>query len=99
MSSTRTVTWLAGNPGDGWYEMTAAWVELLDDGELRLQFAAGGGEENLTSVAAGRAEFGMSIDVVAAAAYNGGRHLSRAAGLRGPHLLRRYGDRRRRGSG
>jgi uncharacterized protein len=72
MSSTRAVTWLAGNPGDGWYEMTAAWVDLLDDGEPRLQFAAGGGEENLTSVAAGRAELGMSIDVVAAAAYNGG---------------------------
>lgn len=72
MNSTRTVTWLAGNPGDGWYEMTAAWVNLLGDGELRLQLAAGGGEENLTSVAAGRGELGMSIDIVAAAAYNGG---------------------------
>jgi TRAP transporter TAXI family solute receptor len=72
MSSTRTVTWLAGNPGDGWYEMTSAWVELLGDDEPRLQYAAGGGEENLTSVASGRGELGMSIDVVAAAAYNGG---------------------------
>jgi TRAP transporter TAXI family solute receptor len=72
MNSTRTATWLAGNPGDGWYEMTAAWVDLLGDGEVGLQFAAGGGEENLTSVAAGRGELGMSIDVVVAAAYNGG---------------------------
>jgi TRAP transporter TAXI family solute receptor len=72
MDAPSTVTWLAGNPGDGWFEMTAAWVDLLNDGELRLQFAAGGGEENLTSVAAGRGELGMSIDVVAAAAYNGG---------------------------
>lgn len=66
------VTWLAGNPGDGWYEMTAAWVDLLNDGELHFEFAAGGGEENLTSVAAGRGDLGLSIDVVAAAAYNGG---------------------------
>ncbi len=67
-----TFTWLAGNPGDGWYEMTAAWVDLLNDSGLRLEFAAGGGEENLTSVAAGNDKLGMSIDVVAAAAYNGG---------------------------
>jgi TRAP transporter TAXI family solute receptor len=72
MSSSGTVTWLAGNPGDGWYEMTAAWIDVLNDGELRLRIAAGGGEENLTSIAAGRAELGMSIDVVVAAAYNGG---------------------------
>lgn len=76
MSSPSTVTWLAGNPGDGWYELTAAWVDVLDDGGLHFEFAAGGGEENLTSVAAGRAELGMSIDVVAAAAYNGGSPFS-----------------------
>jgi uncharacterized protein len=72
MSSTGTVTWLAGNPGDGWYEMTAAWVDLLNDAGPRLEIAAGGGEENLTSIAAGRGELAMSIDVVVAAAYNGG---------------------------
>jgi len=70
MSST--VTWLAGNPGDGWYEMTEAWVGVLNGNGLRFEFAAGGGEENLTAVAAGRGDLGMSIDVVAAAAYNGG---------------------------
>ena len=67
-----TVTWPAGNPGDGWYEMTAAWVDLLNGGGVHFAFAAGGGEENLTSVAAGRGELGMSIEVVAAAAYNAG---------------------------
>jgi TRAP transporter TAXI family solute receptor len=67
-----SVTWLAGNPGDGWYELTEAWVDMLNDDGLRFEFAAGGGEENLTSVAAGRGDLGMSIDVVAAAAYNGG---------------------------
>jgi len=67
-----SVTWLAGNPGDGWYEMTEAWVDLLNDDGLRFEFAAGGGEENLTSVASGRGDLGMSIDVVTAAAYNGG---------------------------
>jgi len=67
-----TVTWLAGNPGDGWYEMTQAWVDVLNGNGLRFEFAAGGGEENLTSVAAGQGDLGMSIDVVASAAYNGG---------------------------
>ncbi|HWK28252.1 MAG TPA: TAXI family TRAP transporter solute-binding subunit [Solirubrobacter sp.] len=68
-----TVDWLAGNPGDGWYELTAAWVEVLNGGDgPRFAFAAGGGEENLTAVAAGRGDLGMSIDVVAAAAFNGG---------------------------
>jgi uncharacterized protein len=70
MSST--VTWLGGNPGDGWYELTEAWIDLLNDDGLRFELAAGGGEENLAAVVAGRGDLGMSIDVVAAAAYNGG---------------------------
>lgn len=73
-----SVTWLAGNPGDGWYEMTEAWVDVLNDDGLRFEFAAGGGEENLTSVVAGHGDLGMSIDVVAAAAYNGGAPFTQA---------------------
>lgn len=53
---TDTVTWLAGNPGDGWYEMTEAWVDLLNGNGLRFEFTAGGGEENLTSVATGQGD-------------------------------------------
>lgn len=53
---TDTVTWLAGNPGDGWYEMTEEWIDLLNGNGLRFEFTAGGGEENLTSVATGQGD-------------------------------------------
>jgi uncharacterized protein len=67
------LTWLAGNPGDGWYEMTGRWVELLNRnfGSLTLCVEAGGGEQNLLSIADGHGHLGLSIDVVVAAAFNG----------------------------
>lgn len=69
-----TLTWLGGNPGDGWYEMTEGLLDLLRATNTGLRFAleAGGGEQNLHRVAAGQAQIAMSIDVVTAAAYNGG---------------------------
>jgi TRAP transporter TAXI family solute receptor len=68
------LTWLGGNPGDGWYEMTEGLIRLLDgrDPALRLSLAAGGGRENLTRIRDGAGHLGMSTDVVVAAAYNGG---------------------------
>ncbi|GGM36698.1 TAXI family TRAP transporter solute-binding subunit [Dactylosporangium sucinum] len=73
-TTTGTLTWLGGNPGDGWYEMTGRLLGLLRETSTGLRFAlaAGGGEHNLHDVAAGQAEIAMSIDVVVAAAYNGG---------------------------
>ncbi|WP_407565080.1 TAXI family TRAP transporter solute-binding subunit [Streptomyces sp. 184] len=70
----RESTWLGGNPGDGWYEMTEGLIRLLDgrDPALRLSLAAGGGRENLARIRDGAGEVGMSTDVVTAAAYNGG---------------------------
>ena len=71
---TTTLTWLGGNPGDGWYEMTSRWIGLLnaEPSAVHLLLEAGGGEQNLASVAAGQGQLGLSIDVVVAAAYNGG---------------------------
>ncbi|MEV5967144.1 TAXI family TRAP transporter solute-binding subunit [Kribbella sp. NPDC051952] len=68
------LTWLGGNPGDGWYEMTERLVDLLNGQEssVKLTLAAGGGEQNLTKIQDGEAELGMSIDVVVNAAVNGG---------------------------
>ncbi|WP_326794472.1 TAXI family TRAP transporter solute-binding subunit [Streptomyces sp. NBC_01808] len=68
------LTWLGGNPGDGWYEMTEGLIGLLDgrDPALRLSLAAGGGRENLARIRDGEGHVGMSTDVVVAAAYNGG---------------------------
>jgi len=68
------LTWLGGNPGDGWYELTERLVELLNGQEspIRLSLVAGGGEENLTKIQDGEAELGMSIDVVVSSAINGG---------------------------
>jgi uncharacterized protein len=65
--------WLGGNPGDGWYEMTDALVTLINrhSATVRLALVAGGGEQNLTRVQAGETALGMSIDIVASAAYNG----------------------------
>jgi TRAP transporter TAXI family solute receptor len=65
--------WLGGNPGDGWYEMTDALVALINrqSATIRLALVAGGGEQNLTRIQAGDAALGMSIDIVASAAYNG----------------------------
>ncbi|MFF0725835.1 TAXI family TRAP transporter solute-binding subunit [Streptomyces sp. NPDC004134] len=73
-AAPRELTWLGGNPGDGWYEMTAGLVRLLGgrDPALRLKLAAGGGRENLTRIRDGAGHVGMSTDVVVAAAYNGG---------------------------
>ncbi|WP_181789119.1 TAXI family TRAP transporter solute-binding subunit [Streptomyces phytophilus] len=70
----RELTWLGGNPGDGWYEMTGGLIRLLDgrDPALHLTLAAGGGRENLTRIRDGAGQVGMSTDVVVAAAYNGG---------------------------
>jgi glycine hydroxymethyltransferase len=70
----RPLTWLGGNPGDGWYEMTEGLLPLLTeaDPELRLTLRAGGGEQNLTDIQAGAADLGLSIDIVVSAAVNGG---------------------------
>jgi TRAP transporter TAXI family solute receptor len=70
---TEQLTWLGGNPGDGWYEISDAIVTLLNQQSSTLQVAlvAGGGEENLSKIHAGEADLGMSIDIVASAAYNG----------------------------
>jgi uncharacterized protein len=70
---TEKITWLGGNPGDGWYEMTGALVTLINrqSTSVRLSLIAGGGEENLSKIHAGEADLGMSIDVVVSAAYNG----------------------------
>lgn len=70
----RELTWLGGNPGDGWYEMTGGLIRLLEgrDPALHLTLAAGGGRENLTRIRDGAGLVGMSTDVVVAAAYNGG---------------------------
>jgi TRAP transporter TAXI family solute receptor len=65
--------WLGGNPGDGWYEMVQRWIGALDVAGIahELQLEAGGGEANLTALASGHGTLGLSIDVVASAAYNG----------------------------
>lgn len=70
----RKLTWLGGNPGDGWYEMSQGLVSLINGAspDLNVQLVAGGGRSNLENVHAGRAELAMSIDVVASAARNGG---------------------------
>lgn len=72
--SKRRLTWLGGNPGDGWYEMSQSLVELINaaNPDMSVQLVAGGGKSNLENIQAGRAEVGMSIDVVASAARNGG---------------------------
>lgn len=70
---TDQITWLGGNPGDGWFEMTSALVAVLNQqtSTIQLSVVAGGGEENVSKVHAGEADLGMSIDIVASAAYNG----------------------------
>jgi TRAP-type uncharacterized transport system substrate-binding protein len=54
--------------------MTEGLVALLNAREsgVTLELAAGGGEENLTKIAAGEGDLGMSIDIVVSSAVNGG---------------------------
>lgn len=74
MQTRRNLTWLGGNPGDGWYEMSEGLVAMINDANphMNLRLVAGGGRSNLENIQANKAEFGMSIDVVASAARNGG---------------------------
>jgi len=74
LMSKMSLTWLGGNPGDGWYEMTEGLVALLNalESDVTLELAAGGGEENLAKIGAGEGHLGMSIDVVVSSAVNGG---------------------------
>lgn len=69
-----TLTWLGGNPGDGWYEMSIRIVKLInrDCANLTVQLIAGGGRSNVEKIQSGEADIGLSIDVVASAARNGG---------------------------
>lgn len=71
--------WLGGNPGDGWYEMVQRWIDVLHDADAghRFELEAGGGEANLTSLAAGHGTIGLSIDVVVSAAYNAAEPFTR----------------------
>ena len=73
MNQQKQLTWLGGNPGDGWYEMTEKLLPLLHDADpaLPLTLRAGGGEQNLADIQAGQAEIGMSIDIVVSAAVTG----------------------------
>lgn len=70
---TEQITWLGGNPGDGWYEMSSALAALFNQqsSSVQVSVVAGGGEENVSKIQAGEADLGMSIDVVVSAAYNG----------------------------
>ena len=81
------LTWLGGNPGDGWYEMTEGLVDLLngEDSTVRFTLVAGGGEQNLDRVDRGQGDIGMSIDVVVSAAVNGAAPFTEP--LRGVHSL------------